>query len=477
MRVIGIDFATSPTRTAPMFVVSGEFDGDVLNLDRVESHSTNVLAEMLKRSGQWALGLDVPFSLPDEFLSSRGWSLDWEEYVRHVGELSWGQLKAEIHLFRNERPEGAKDVYRPCDRAARSLSPIKTARPPLARMFQVAAPILAASDCEVLPFRPGNSNRTAVEVYPKLIAQRLVRRPYKSATPGATAAVRQQMIGDLVAGQLANCLGFQVQLADDVRAQALQNEPGEAIDSVFSAVEAAWSFRNRDHNWGIPSDSVSKSGWIVDPELVSLTDQAAVTAAISTRTPKLPALVPRFHRALVYAAEVHAKQKRKGTEIPYVSHLLIVAGQVLEFGGDEDEAIAGLLHDAVEDAGGQPRLQDIRQKFGSKVAEIVEACTDADILPKPPWRTRKEQYIAHLTRTSVSARLVSGADKLANLRSILRDYRSIGEDLWDRFNGGREGTLWYYRSLVGVFESFGPPALAIELRASLAELDRLMAQR
>jgi (p)ppGpp synthase/HD superfamily hydrolase len=183
----------------------------------------------------------------------------------------------------------------------------------------------------------------------------------------------------------------------------------------------------------------------------------------------------RFNRALTYATDIHATQRRKGTSIPYISHLLAVAGIVLEFGGDEDEAVAALLHDAVEDQGGPSRLEDIRVQFGDHVAAIVEACSDTDVVPKPPWRERKEAYLAHLDRATQSTRLVSAADKLANVRSIVQDYRQVGEELWDRFTGGRSGTLWYYRALAEAFSRLGPAPLATELAAAVAELERLTA--
>ena len=166
-----------------------------------------------------------------------------------------------------------------------------------------------------------------------------------------------------------------------------------------------------------------------------------------------PRLQGRFEDALQLATQLHANQVRKGTNIPYVSHLLAVASMVLEAGGDEDEAIAALLHDAVEDQGGQPVLQDIRQRFGDRVAEIVDGCTDAYGEPKPPWRERKEAYIAHLSTASASVLLVSISDKTHNARAILADYRRIGEDLWGRFSGGRDGTLWYYRELVKAYRA------------------------
>jgi len=158
-------------------------------------------------------------------------------------------------------------------------------------------------------------------------------------------------------------------------------------------------------------------------------------------------LGPRFLRAFQFAAEKHTGQTRKASSIPYIAHLMGVASLVLEFGGDEDLAIAALLHDVVEDCGGAPVLKEVRREFGRRVAKIVDGCTDSDTEPKPPWRERKETYIAHLRGADEETRLVSAADKLNNVRSILSDYREVGESIWDRFNGGREGTLWYYRAL------------------------------
>ena len=164
----------------------------------------------------------------------------------------------------------------------------------------------------------------------------------------------------------------------------------------------------------------------------------------------------KFERALPYAARVHWDQVRKGTSTPYITHLLAVASVVGENGGMEDEVVAALLHDAPEDQGGEARLRDIRDRFGARVAEIVDGCTDTYETPKPPWRERKERYLDHLADASGSVRLVSSADKLHNARTVLSDYRLIGEDLWTRFNGEKEGTLWYYRAIVGTLQGDGP---------------------
>ncbi|MBE2222068.1 MAG: bifunctional (p)ppGpp synthetase/guanosine-3',5'-bis(diphosphate) 3'-pyrophosphohydrolase [Anaerolineae bacterium] len=192
-------------------------------------------------------------------------------------------------------------------------------------------------------------------------------------------------------------------------------------------------------------------------------------------------LSTRFTTALSVATELHVYQERKGKEEPYVAHLLGVTSLVLENGGTEDEAIAALLHDTLEDqgyrfAGGADALRAyIQDRFGQRVLEIVEACTDADVQPKPPWKERKVDYLEHLKTADASVLLVSCADKLHNGRSILQDYRQIGEALWSRFRGGKEGTLWYYRSLVNAFleNPESPPYLAAELERTITEIERL----
>jgi (p)ppGpp synthase/HD superfamily hydrolase len=187
-------------------------------------------------------------------------------------------------------------------------------------------------------------------------------------------------------------------------------------------------------------------------------------------------LSPRFEDALTFATRLHTGQVRKGTTVPYISHLLAVTAIVIERGGDEDEAIAALLHDAVEDQGGPPTREEIRIRFGETVVAIVDGCTDADTIPKPPWQERKEAYIAHVRHASPSVRLVSAADKLHNARSILLDYRQLGEALWGRFTGGREGTLWYYRALADAFHEIESTPLTDELDRTVRELEQLAGQ-
>lgn len=180
-------------------------------------------------------------------------------------------------------------------------------------------------------------------------------------------------------------------------------------------------------------------------------------------------LTTRYDNALVYASELHRGQVRKGTDIPYLSHLLSVSALVLKNGGDEDQAIAGLLHDAVEDQGGERTLEDIRQRFGDRVADFVAECTDSWSVPKPPWRERKEAYIAAIPARSPESLLISLADKTDNARAILGDYREIGDQVWPRFSGKKDGTLWYYQTLSQLFQKYCPGPLAGELARTVAQ--------
>ena len=188
-------------------------------------------------------------------------------------------------------------------------------------------------------------------------------------------------------------------------------------------------------------------------------------------------LTPRFEQALVYATQAHLGQRRKETDVPYVAHLLAVCALVLEDGGDEDEAIAALLHDVVEDQGGATRAAEVRARFGDRVAEIVVACSDTDVKPKPPWRPRKEAYLAHARAAADAVRRVSLADKVHNARAILADYRVVGEAVWTRFSAGGDDQLWYYASLVDALRRDEPSRLHDELARVVAELAALRAAR
>lgn len=184
-------------------------------------------------------------------------------------------------------------------------------------------------------------------------------------------------------------------------------------------------------------------------------------------------LSSRFSDAFRYASELHAQQTRKKTGRPYIGHLIGVASIVLQYGGDEEQAIAALLHDAAEDAGGRTTLEEIRRRFGDRVARIVDGCTDTYEVPKPEWRPRKEQYIAHVRTADADTRLVSAADKLHNVREITMDLRQHGDGVWQRFSGKRDGSLWYYRALVDAFRDGWSHPILDDYEREVAELERL----
>jgi len=184
----------------------------------------------------------------------------------------------------------------------------------------------------------------------------------------------------------------------------------------------------------------------------------------------------RFESAMSYAHQVHQGQRRKGTGIPYIAHVLGVAAIAMEYGATEEQAIGALLHDAAEDGGGEATLAEIRARFGEAVADIVLGCSDSlveDPEDKLPWRERKENYLAHLETASASVCLVSAADKLHNVRSIMRDYREHGDEVWERFQGRREGTLWYYETVADTLLRRYRSPLTRDLQDAVDELLRI----
>ena len=183
--------------------------------------------------------------------------------------------------------------------------------------------------------------------------------------------------------------------------------------------------------------------------------------------------MPRLQDAIAYACQAHAGQVRKGTAVPYVSHLLAVCALVLEAGGDESLACAAVLHDVIEDCGAGHEAA-IAARFGAEVAAVVRACSDTDVLPKPPWPVRKMAYLAHLEEADGGVLLVSCADKLHNARSIAADLRTHGPGMLARFNAPAGGTAWYYKALAEVFARRLPGPLARELGLAVAEMDKLM---
>jgi (p)ppGpp synthase/HD superfamily hydrolase len=183
-------------------------------------------------------------------------------------------------------------------------------------------------------------------------------------------------------------------------------------------------------------------------------------------------VVGRCQDALQYAAELHAHQCMKGGSIPYMAHILGVTSITLLYGGDEESAVVALLHDSLEDT--PATKEDLAERFGPRIADLVESLSDTDVQPKPPWKERKEEHLKKLPSADDTALFVYAADKLQNARAILKDYRVRREELWSRFNGGKEGTLWYYRECLKIFRQRNVnPELVAEVERTLIELDRL----
>ncbi|UBF28012.1 HD domain-containing protein [Kovacikia minuta CCNUW1] len=182
-------------------------------------------------------------------------------------------------------------------------------------------------------------------------------------------------------------------------------------------------------------------------------------------------LTERFETALVYANHLHRSQYRKDGRVPYIAHLLSVAALVLENGGDEDQAIAALLHDAIEDQGGNAMREVMHQQFGDRVTAIVDGCTETDVTPKPDWKARKLAYLQRLQQADAEVRRVSLADKLHNARSLLASLDQEGEIVWSRFSGGKAGVLWYYRCLNEIYQATGDDYLSQEFQRVLTQID------
>jgi len=185
-------------------------------------------------------------------------------------------------------------------------------------------------------------------------------------------------------------------------------------------------------------------------------------------------LTDRFAEAFEYSNGMHRGQTRKIHETPYISHPMAVASIVLEGGGDEDEAIAALLHDVIEDCGGRPREEEIRSRFGDRVADLVVAVTDAWESPKPPWQERKDATIEHLKTADPSVRLLKSADLLCNIRSLMTEYLERGEAVWQHFRAGCERTLWYYRAAAAAIRQAGGSPSLVLVEAEIKRFEQII---
>jgi (p)ppGpp synthase/HD superfamily hydrolase len=190
---------------------------------------------------------------------------------------------------------------------------------------------------------------------------------------------------------------------------------------------------------------------------------------------KLTHLTPQFEAALVYATQLHAQQRRKVTHTPYIAHLLSVTALVLEDGGSEEEAIAALLHDAVEDQGGATTRAEIHRRFGSNVTAIIDGCTEPEQIPSMTWKEHKQLYLEQLRHGSPQVRRVALADKLHNARTLLINWRLAGESIWSEFRGGKENVLWLHEALLELFHQKSNSWMVEELEQVIKELGQRIA--
>lgn len=270
MRILGLDFTSSWSSSAKAnHLVESVLDGHELhfhNVRRLESPSK--LAMVLSEEGPWVLGLDFPFGLPEEFVDAQRWGREWASYAAQATALSYAGFRRVIESFRASREEGRKQPGRRVDKLARSQSPLTTVRTPVASMFHAGVRWLLDAPCDVLPFRSAGKTAVVVEAYPALITRQLVSgNRYKDGDRVQTREVRDTLLRRIKRGDLTVAYGFEVQLPHDLERYCLDDDHGDVLDSVLCAVQAAWTYTQRDHAWGIPQ-GFEREGWITDPSLV-----------------------------------------------------------------------------------------------------------------------------------------------------------------------------------------------------------------
>ncbi len=469
MRIYGIDFTSRPKRSKPITCLECSLDGDTLRAgELVEWRDFARFEAALRRPGPWIAGIDFPFGQSRVFIENMGWPQVWAGYVDHVRTLGRSGFRAALDAYRANREPGDKEHRRVTDIRAGSISPQKLYGTPVGLMFYEGAPRLRDARVTVPGLQNGDPDRIVVEAYPGLMARGIIgRRSYKQDRKTKQTEDQLEARYDLLRTITEGVLqpyGLRVEAP-----MSLAEDPGaDHLDALLCAIQAAWAWRQRHDGYGIPNAVDSLEGWIADPAVSTARQREGIeTESRSSRLNQSGIMLgEKFDEALKLASDLHREQTRKETPIPYLAHLLAVAGLVLEanayhrFDDIEDIAIGALLHDAIEDQGHKINLREIRERFGDRVHDIVAQCSDAVIeeehQKKPPWRERKDVYISKIKDRPRETLLVSCADKLHNARSIMFDFDRIGDAVWDRFTASKEETLWYYRSLYEAFEQAWP---------------------
>lgn len=457
MQFVAVDWSGNATAVAQHTAVAVVRGGQLSSVEtgRTGAALADHLRDLARDDVQTIIGLDFAFSVPAWFLADRGYRTvkDLWRAARSEGEewlLGTGPFWGKPGVKRPQLPEH----FRQTDKSIPSVGGITPKS-----VFQVGgAGAVGTGSIRGMPFLHDLVDR-GFHIWPFEIGWPLVIEVYPRALTGSvvksSSADRRTYLGD-----------------PRWRLQPEMLELAAATEDTFdAAVSAVVMSRHADELGALeptedPQTLLEGSIWI----------PTSAPAVEDLPLDDLPVtLSDRFDEALVFAARIHRKQRRKGGDLPYAGHLLGVASIVLEEGGDEDQAIAALLHDAVEDQGGLPRLEEVRQRFGNRVEAIVEGCSDSFTEDKPPWRERKELYLSHLGTASRDVLLVSIADKLFNARSVLMDHHRVGEEVWERFRVGRDSQLWYYRALADTFLQLGdkvPVLLARELDRVVTEIER-----
>lgn len=269
MRVYGVDFTSAPGPRKAIAVAECELSGDRLAVrDLLRLRSFEQLERGLERPGPWIAGFDFPFGQARTLVRDLQWPEAWDGYVAGVAEVSRQALGDLLDLYKAARARGDKERYRATDRAAHALPPTKTRNPPLAFMFQEGAPRLLRSPIHVVPCRPTDDDRVAVEAYPALVARHLIglRRSYKGGRDTQHRHdARRDAVRALRSERLAERYGFQAEIGHFLADGLVRDARGDLLDAVLAAVQAAWSWSRRDQRFGVPEGADPSEGWIVDP--------------------------------------------------------------------------------------------------------------------------------------------------------------------------------------------------------------------
>lgn len=281
MKVFGFDFISVPSKKKSITCANCRLMEQVLNVEDFQSLiSFQQLEDFLQTSGPWIAGFDFPFGQPKKLIVNLGWPHSWEGYVRLLGNMTKDEFSQILTRYRKHRDKGDKQHMRLIDKKARSCSPMMLYGVPVAKMFFEGAPILLRSGASIIPNRPLNVDRIIVEAYPALVARKFISMDsYKNDTKSkqtlAQREARAKVVEKLSSDSMKKLYGFHVELSD-VQVKGCIEEPGaDLLDSVLCAVQAAWSYENRENNYGIPVDCDSLEGWITDPEMMEDIDSQA----------------------------------------------------------------------------------------------------------------------------------------------------------------------------------------------------------